>query len=224
MPRLPCCSVVITAFETKVKTSATSTSFCGSRNNPCASAGVGCLAEWLTRPETQSLHVFNDNTGLVKLFLAVRLRVPKKSKNIIWQSTPDYTTINYNTIQAPKINCRLQLQVWPRQKINFESQYKIALSQNFLCFDRLPLGNVDASVGASDIEKDGSCSTACATSPMLVGRDREIGVSTKTGVRDGSVLVDRSWSQWFNKLLLRLKCGSLSEIICNFVCFGLRKW
>ena len=33
-------------------------------------------------------------------------------------------------------------------------------------------GDVHASVRASDIEEKGSCSTACATSPMLVGRDR----------------------------------------------------
>ena len=33
-------------------------------------------------------------------------------------------------------------------------------------------GNVHASVRASGIEKEGSCPAACATSPMLVGRDR----------------------------------------------------
>ena len=33
-------------------------------------------------------------------------------------------------------------------------------------------GNVHASVRASGIEKERSCRTACATSPMLVGRDR----------------------------------------------------
>ena len=33
-------------------------------------------------------------------------------------------------------------------------------------------GHIQVSVGASDIEKEGSCSTACATSPMWVGCDR----------------------------------------------------
>ena len=35
----------------------------------------------------------------------------------------------------------------------------------------------------------------------------ETGVSTKTGVHDGPVLMDQCWLQWVNKLLLRLKSG-----------------
>ena len=64
-------------------------------------------------------------------------------------------------------------------------------------------GNVHASVRVSGIEKERSCPTACATSPMLVGRDRSFRkvVFTKTGVRDGLVLRDQRWFQWVNKLL-----------------------
>ena len=54
------------------------------------------------------------------------------------------------------------------------------------------------SVRASGIEKEGSCPTACATSPMLVDR----------GIRDGSVLIDQRWLQWVNKLLPALKAGN----------------
>ena len=39
------------------------------------------------------------------------------------------------------------------------------------------------------------------------------GVSTKTGVRDGSVLLDQRWLQWVNKLLPRLKTGNSKEKI-----------
>ena len=44
--------------------------------------------------------------------------------------------------------------------------------------------DVHASVTASDIEKEGSCPTACATFPILVGRDRS--------VRNWSIYQDRS--------------------------------
>ena len=45
-------------------------------------------------------------------------------------------------------------------------------------------GHILVSVGASDIEKEGSCSTACATSPMWVGCDRSF--------RNGSIYQHRS--------------------------------
>ena len=41
----------------------------------------------------------------------------------------------------------------------------------------------------------------------------EAKVFTKTGVRDGSVLVDQSWAQWVITLLPLLKCGNLVGII-----------
>ena len=44
----------------------------------------------------------------------------------------------------------------------------------------------------------------------------ETGVSTETGVRDGSVSVDQRWLQWVNKLVLRLKCANLVERIWCF--------
>ena len=43
----------------------------------------------------------------------------------------------------------------------------------------------------------------------------ETGVSTKTGIRDGSVLMDRRGLQWV-KLLPSLKTGNLEEEIWNF--------
>ena len=44
----------------------------------------------------------------------------------------------------------------------------------------------------------------------------ETGVFTKTGVRDGSVLIDQRWVQWVTKLLHWLKAGNLEEKIGNF--------
>ena len=42
------------------------------------------------------------------------------------------------------------------------------------------------------------------------------GVPSKTGVRNGSVLVDQRWLQWANKLLPALKAGNLEDKIWNF--------
>ena len=44
----------------------------------------------------------------------------------------------------------------------------------------------------------------------------ETAVSTKTGVRDGSVLMDQHWLQWVNKLLSQFKAGDREERIWNF--------
>ena len=46
--------------------------------------------------------------------------------------------------------------------------------ESFSCGSNRPhfAGNVRASVRVSDIEKEGSCPTACATPPMLIDRDR----------------------------------------------------
>ena len=79
-------------------------------------------------------------------------------------------------------------------------------------------GNADASVRASGIEKEGFCPTACATSPMLVGRNRSLrnwSVHQDRG-RDSFVLMDQRWLQWINKLLPRLKCGNLEKRIWYF--------
>ena len=76
-------------------------------------------------------------------------------------------------------------------------------------------GDLHASVRASGVEKERSCHTACATSPELVAASRT-GVSTKTGIRDGSVLVDQRWLQWVNKLFSALKAGNQEENISNF--------
>ena len=53
-----------------------------------------------------------------------------------------------------------------------------------------PFSNIPILHHSSITEREGSCPTPCATSPMLVGRDRnpETGLSTTTGVRDGSVM------------------------------------
>ena len=51
------------------------------------------------------------------------------------------------------------------------------LAEEFSSFDSVPrhfAGYVDASVGASDIEKEGPCPTSCTTSPMIVGLDRSV--------------------------------------------------
>ena len=75
-----------------------------------------------------------------------------------------------------------------------------------------------ASVRASDIEKEGLCPTANATSPMLVGRDLSF--------RNWSIYQDSS-SRWTgphgpglasmgNKLLPALKAGNLEDKIWNF--------
>ena len=44
----------------------------------------------------------------------------------------------------------------------------------------------------------------------------EIGVSAKTKVLDGSVLMVQRWVQWVNELLPRLRCGNLVGQIWNF--------
>ena len=57
--------------------------------------------------------------------------------------------------------------------------------------------------GASGIEKERYC-------PLLVG------VSTKTRIRDGSVLMDQRWLEWVNQLLAALEVGNPGEKICDF--------
>ena len=54
--------------------------------------------------------------------------------------------------------------------------------------------NVHAFVRASDMKKEGSCPTACATSPMLVGRDLSIRKWS-----DGSVLTLAPAAVWKRK-------------------------
>ena len=44
----------------------------------------------------------------------------------------------------------------------------------------------------------------------------ETGVSTKTGIRDGSVLKDQRWLRWVNKLLTRLQAGNPGKRIWKF--------
>ena len=53
---------------------------------------------------------------------------------------------------------------------------------------------------------------------MLVDRDRSpgTGMSAKTGVRDGSVLMYQRWLPWSNKLLPALMAGNQEEKIWNY--------
>ena len=62
-------------------------------------------------------------------------------------------------------------------------------------------------------EKERSCPTACATSHLLVDRDRILRNWSiyQTSIRAGSVLVDQRWLQWVNKLSLALKAGNLNK-------------
>ena len=85
-------------------------------------------------------------------------------------------------------------------------------------------GNVHASVRDSGIDK-ARCAPALA--PLLpcwslVVAASGTRVSTKTGIRDGSVRVDQRWLQWANKLLsglrvwnFRLPCSSKNVQDCN---------
>ena len=81
-------------------------------------------------------------------------------------------------------------------------------------------GDVHVPVRVASIEKEGSCPNACATCPMLVGRDRSS--------RNGSTYQDRS-PRWVglhgptqasmgqqNKLLHALKAGNPEEKIWSF--------
>ena len=85
-------------------------------------------------------------------------------------------------------------------------------------------GDLRAGVRASGIEKD----LFSPIAPLLpcwsiVIAASESGVSTKTGVFDGSVLMDQRLLQWVSKLLLLLKCGTIVEIIWNFDCTAAEK-
>ena len=86
-------------------------------------------------------------------------------------------------------------------------------------------GDVQASFRTSGTEKEGSCPTACATSSLLVGRDRSFPKLeyTKTEVRDVSVLMDQRWLQLVRKLLPAFTAGNLEEEIWNVDCLAAAK-
>ena len=76
-------------------------------------------------------HLFNDNVGLVSLFLA-RLRAPRGKKTAINTRLQykiglrsELTTLQYKRSPRQKMNYRLQLQVWSRRKNYYEFQCKI---------------------------------------------------------------------------------------------------
>ena len=74
-------------------------------------------------------------------------------------------------------------------------------------------GDVHASVKASGIEKEGSCPTACATSPMLVGLDRRFrnwSVYQRTGIRSTS-----SCSPAQDGTLQQQRCSRLQPTLWN---------
>ena len=75
-----------------------------------------------------------------------------------------------------------------------------------------------ASVRSSGIEKEDIDPMLVPLLPCwsIVIAASETGVSTKTGTRDGSVLMDHRWLQWVNKLLPALKAGNPEDKIWNF--------
>ena len=71
-------------------------------------------------------------------------------------------------------------------------------------------GDVHLSVRASALKKKDFVPPLVPLVPCwsIVIAASEAGVSTKTGIRDGSVSMDQRWLQWVNKLLPALKAGN----------------
>ena len=71
----------------------------------------------------------------------------------------------------------------------------------------------------SGIEKEGSCPSDLPLLPCwpVVIAASETGMSTKTGISDGSVLMDQRWIQWDNNLLHAVKAGDPEKRIWNFI-------